>query len=599
MFLNENARSPRRPNPTARTNRWWATWRTVRGLDRRQWLYLPRLFNREERLRIFIAGGIAVVAIAVLTARIFTRITVEGPAVGGTFREGTLTEPRFLNPLYASTDTDRDLVNLVFSKLIRYDHEGKTAMDLAEGVEVSDDGKAYTVRLRSGVRWHNGADVSADDVVFTIKTIQDPEYQSPLRPNWQGVAVEKLNDLTVRFTLRQPYAPFIENLALGIIPEHLWRKIPREAAVLSDLNLKPVGTGPYRFRKLTRQEDGTITAVVLERNRSYHLRTPYIEELRFTFYPDETRLVAAYRRNDIDGFLLFSALELPAVQSLDVEIHELNLPKLFAVFLNPGAQPALGRPAVRRALALAIDRRAIIGDTVAGGGVEVNTPLPPGTFGHDSEIAGIPYDPDAARALLAKDGWDDADGDGVLERSEGSGRKKTTQKLEVRLVTSDAAELARAEERIAEMWRAIGVKVEAQTLAVGDLEATMIRPRAYEALLFGEVLGHDPDPFAFWHTSQLKDPGLNIALYSNATVDRLLEEARRTADPAERAKRYRQFQQLVAEEIGAIFLYSPTHFYVVRRNVRGVVLGSLALPDERFNGVNQWYIDTRRVFRSP
>ncbi len=574
-------------------------WKTIRQLTRHHWLYLPRLFSRPERIRLLVLLTVILALLGFLSNRLLDRITVEKPAVGGMLREGALADPRFINPLYASSDTERDLTNLVFSKLIRYDAGGNPVMDLAEDVAVSPDGKAYTVRLKPDLRWHDGQRLTADDVLFTVKTIQDPEYASPLRFNWTGVTAEKLNEATVRFTLRAPYAPFMENLALGIVPEHLWRRIPREAAILSDLNLKPIGSGPYRFKKFTRREDGTIVSLELARNRTYHGPGPYLEEIRFSFYPDEAQLVAAYRRNDIDAFAFVSTAHVKTLERLDTNIHELALPKLFGVFFNATANPALGRRPVRQALAMAIDRESLITETLAGGGSLVNAAIPPGTFGAADDIPALPHDPDQARKLLERDGWKttDTSSDAALERTEGTGRNRKTLKLVIRLVTSDAPELADAARRIAGMWQTIGVKTEVSILPLKDLEAAMIRPRAYEALLFGEVFGHDPDPFAFWHTSQLKDPGLNIALYSNRAADQLLEEARRTSDPEARRQQYREFQKIVSDDAAAIFLYRPLHYYVIRRDIRGVEIGPLALTEERFNGINQWYTDTRRAIK--
>ena len=572
-------------------------WHQVRQLTRHHWLYLPRLFSRRERVELVLLASVALVAFLVLSSRITTRVTVARPAVGGVLREGALGEPRFVNPLYASDDTDRDITAIVFSGLVRYDGGGKVAMDLAQGVEISQDGKSYTVTLRPGLRWHDGEALNADDVIFTIKTVQDPAYKSPLRANWQGVTIERLDQTTVRFSLRQPYAPFMENLAVGILPAHLWRKIPRETAVLSDLNLKSVGSGPYQFKKFTRREDGTLTSLVLTRNSRYHLEGPYLKEIHFSFYTDEASLIAAYRRNDIDSFSFLSAGRRDELAKLDVSIHELKLPKVFAVFLNPNVQPFLGRRAVRQALAAAIDRSSLIAKTAAGGGAEVHSAIPPGTFGANTDIPAIPFEPDAARRLLAGDGWKDTNGDGLLERTEGSGRNRKTAKLEIRIMTSDAPELQAAAAAIAEMWGAIGARTEVKALPIADLEAAAIRPRAYEVLVFGEVFGHDPDPFAFWHTSQLKDPGLNIALFSNRAVDLLLEEARRTADPDTRERKYREFQRVVASDLGAIFLYQPVNYYAIRQQFSGVNLGALALPEERFGEVNRWYADTRRALK--
>lgn len=592
-----NDKSPGDTTPTAPPEKTRVSWGSMRSMTRHRWLYLPRLFSRSEKIRIVTSGTIATGSFLALAIILIIRFTIPVPDTGGTLREGAIHEPRFINPVYASTDTDRDISNLVFSKLIRYSTSGAPEMDLAERVEVSDDGKEYTVTLREGILWHDGEAFSADDVVFTIHLIQDSAYKSPLRGNWQGVTIEKIDEKTLRFVLRQPYAPFMENLAIGILPEHLWKKIPRESAILSDLNLKPVGTGPYQFEKFSHLDDGTITSVVLTQNEHYHLEGPYLNEIRFSFYPDEEHLEAAYRKNDIDSFVIFSKKTADDISELDVNTYPLKLPKLFAVFLNASTQPALGRIKVRQALGAAIDREALIGKTLASGGTVVNSAIPAGTFGHNEEIPPIEFDPDEARHLLSQDGWKLNESTGSLERSEGSGKKKTVQKLELRLATSDAKDLAQAADLIADMWRAIGAKVEVTKLEVNDLEANVIRPRNYELLLFGEVFGHDPDPFAFWHTSQLKDPGLNIALYANTKVDKLLEDARRTRDPETREAKYREFQDIIANDVATIFLYSPMHYYAVRKSILGIKINSLTLTDERFSDINRWYEETRRALK--
>ncbi len=571
--------------------------RILKELSRRHWLYLPRLFPTRERLIVLGLVLVAFGSLLTLASRLYLRITVPEPDIGGLLREGVLEPPRFVNPLYATSDTDRSLVNIVFSKLITHDAEGNVVMDLAEGIEPSADGKAYTVKLKKGVRWHDGEPVTAGDVAFTIKAIQDPAYQSPLRPNWQGVLVEKLNDETVRFTLRQPYAPFVENLSLGIIPEHRWQNIPREAILLSDLNIKPVGSGPYRFKSLTRQQNGSITAYTLTRNPSFYRTGPYLKSIEFKVFAAGEDLPIAFRKNDISSFIAPPPRSGSKAGELGGTRHPLHPRQIVAVFLNGNTNPALIRRPVREALARAIDRNLLIAESLGGSGRAANSPLPAGSLGFEEGLAGFDGNPGEARRLLDQDGWKDENGDGVLERPEGSGKKRKTTELSIVLSTANVPEFTDAARLIREMWAAIGVRTELRVLPVQDLEASVIRPRAYHALLFGEVFGHDPDPFAFWHTSQLKDPGLNIALYSNRRVDQLLEEARRTIDRSKRADLYREFQKIVHDEIGAIFLYAPTKRYVVRDELRGLALARSALPEERFNQVNEWYVRTRRVLK--
>lgn len=583
------------PDPRPAEEKSRPGWPELRAVSKKRWLYLSRLFTRKERLQLGVAALIAAAALVVLIARTVERVTVIAPAVGGRLREAVIGEPRFINPLYASSDTDRDLASLVFGRLIRYDAAGAPRGDLAESFSVSPDGKTYTVRLRTGIMWHDGEAFGADDVLFTIRTIQNPEYKSVLRQNWQGVSVEKTDDRTVRFQLRQPYAPFLENLSVGIIPRHLWQRIPADAAILSDLNIKPVGTGPYQFVRFTRREDGTVTSVVLARNSNFYLPGPYLSEIQFVVEPTADAAVAAYRKNQVDSFVIPAGSALHELSATDASLYRLELPKVFAVFLNSTSVPALGRKAVRQALAMALDRQNILAQTAGEQGVVANAAIPPGSFGANPDIPPIPYDPAKARELLSRDGWKSSGG--RLERIEGSGRTRKIQRLELAIATSDASELTRAAELVAEMWNAVGVKTSVKILPLADLQANVIRARAYDGLLFGEVFGHDPDPFAFWHTSQIKDPGLNVALYSNRAADKLLEEARRNSDPTVRAAKYRDFQKLVSEDVGAVFLYSPAHFYAVRKTVSGVAIGAVALPEERFTDVARWHERTSRTFR--
>ena len=588
---------PAGPTRTPQTSRLQSAWATLRGIPRRRWLYFPRLFTRRERIVIAALALVALASFLAFSDRIIVRITVERPAAGGTLREGEIGEPRYLNPLFASSNTDRDITSIVFARIIRYSPAGDIVMDLAQSVATSEDGLAYTVVLRDDARWHDGEPVSADDVLFTIRAIQNPEYQSPLRPTWQGVGVEKLNGHTVRFTLRQAYAPFIENLSVGIIPAHLWEHISAASANLSDLNQKPIGAGPYRFQKLTRREDGTITSLVLERNTAFYGGRSYLGEIRFTFYPDEQSRIASYRRNEIDSFFATGDIDLAPLRTDDTVVHETGAPRILGVFMNASREPAFARRAVREALARAIDRDRIIRET-APGSRRAETAIPPGTFGFNGDIKAPAFDPEAAKALLAKDGWKDSNNDGVLDRTEvGGNKKKTTRTLALELFTSDTPELAEQARLIATLWQAIGVKAEVKALAVNELQQAVIRPRAYPVLVFGEVFRHDPDPFAFWHTSQLKDPGLNVALYSNLKVDKILEEARKTSDRALREAMYREFQALVNDDIGAIFLTSPGYAYIVREGTMGISLPALTLPEDRFNSIAQWYQDTRRAFR--
>lgn len=530
-----------------------------------------------------------------LSLHTYFRVTIVKPAFGGTYREGLLKEPRFINPIYASSnDTDRDITELIFSGLIRYTPEGAPEPDLAESFEVSADGKTYTVRLREKLYWHDGKAIDADDVLFTIKTIQNPEFKSPWRQNWQGVSLEKLDERTIQFVLKQPYAPFVENLTIGILPEHLWTHILPQSAALTELNLKPVGSGPYRFKSFTRLADGSITSYSLGAYRNAHHGRPNIKEIIFSFYPTELEMIAAYRKDEIDGASAISAKSVPPLEKTDITLFHIRTPRVIGIFLNGAQQEAFTDKKVRLALTHAIDINSVIAE-VLGGAADISpSPIPPANSSFNSDIKPLDYDPELAKKLLSEAGWKDSNNDGLLDKTERKGGKRIVIPLKIELTTSDFPELSQTAQVIKEMWRKIGVDAEIKILNSSDLETSVIRPRAYQALLFGEIFGHDPDPFAFWHTSQIKDPGLNIALYSNRKADSLLEEARRTSDNKKREELYRQFQKVVVDDAASIFLFSPVSFYGTRKSVQGVNIGRITLPHERFSHIEEWYIKTRR-----
>lgn len=564
-------------------------------LTKRQWLYLPRLLTNREKIIIGTLIILALVSFGALFGQLYIRMTVVKPAFGGTYREGLLKEPRFINPIFASSnDTDRDITEIVFSGLIRYTPTGEVEPDLAESIDIAEDGKSYKAKLRPGLIWHDGFPLTADDVVFTIKTIQNPELKSPWRQNWQGVTVEKLDELTVRFLLRQPYAPFIENLTIGIIPEHLWAKVLPDSAPLSDLNLKPIGSGPYEFKTFTRLPDGSVTSYTLTAFRRYHHGRSNIKEIVFTFYPGEAELLASYRKGEIDGTSLISPKNLAGLQKTAIKIYTLRIPRIVALFFNESRQSMFADKRIRLALNHAIDTAAIIREVLAEAAEIAPSPVPPSARGFNADLTLPEFNMEKAKLLLTEAGWKDTDENGLLYKSERVKGKKVTTPLKVEIATSDFQELVEVANAIKVMWRKVGIEAEVKIFSGANLETLIIRPRAYQVLLFGEIFGHDPDPFAFWHTSQIKDPGLNIALYSNRKADTLLEEARRITDQATREEKYREFQKIVVEDQAAIFLFSPASYYGVRSSVEGVTIERIVLPHERFAHIEKWFMKTRR-----
>lgn len=592
--------------------RYWNNWKL---LTFRKFFYLPHILTSKEKRFFAVLIAVGILSGSLFFSRIFYAITLPAPKAGGTYTEGILKEPRAINPILAVSDADRDLSRLIFSGLLAYDGTGIIKPDLAESYEISRDTKSYTVMLKKNIVWHDGQPLDADDVVFTIQTIQNPAFKSPLRPNWQGVQVEKLDRFTLRFTLHTPYAAFIESLTVGILPKHIWEKVPPEQASLNEFNLKPVGSGPYQYDSLKQQTDGTLAWYQLTRNPHYYKTGPYINTIVFYFFLTEDDMVGAWRRGDIDGFGPVTPSRIPELSRKDSIVLPIQVPRLFGIFFNQSKSKILADRRVRQAIMHALNKKGIAESAVSGGATPLDTVLPWLADESTASTSELAYNPDTARQLLAQAGWTDQNGDGIREKqiaapvknqkTTAAKNKKTapasaspgSDPLRLTLTTSDWPDLLQTAEKIKEMLGAVGIDVHIEKKTFAELESSVIRPRNFEMLLFGQVYGYEPDPFAFWHSSQIKDPGLNVALYANRQADRLLEEARETSDPAERAEKLKKFSDIVLQDTPAVFLFSQLYFYLIPANMQGVHLTKISLPANRFADINEWYLKTKRVLK--
>lgn len=566
-------------------------------LTARKILYFPHIFSPGEKRFLLLFLAVALFSGSVFFLRLYLKNTYVTPQVGKTYVEGMQKEPRNINPIYVTTDGDRDIARLVFSSLFTYSGEGRFEPDAAEGLEISTDGKVYTVELKKNIYWHDGGQLTADDVIFTVKTIQNALYKSPRRANWQGVEVEKVDTYTLRFNLRSPYAPFIENLTLGILPKHLWEGIGPEQALLHELNLKPIGSGPYKFGNLRQAKDGSITSYELRQNPNYYGEGPWLKKIIFVFFKSEEEMLAAWQKERIDGFGPFPASRSKDLARETIKIMPITMPRLFGLFFNEKKDESLADKNVRQAIAHALNKKEIAANVPSSGAIPVDSILPLGSPGYTNEITKYPYDPEKSRALLESAGWKDENGDGVREKVLKKGGKTEIIPLSLSLTTSDWPDLLKTAAAVQAALREIGIEIVIQKYSLSELESAVIRPRNFAILLFGQVYGYEPDPFAFWHSSQIKDPGLNIALYANKKADQILEESRRLSDLGEREAKYMELQRIIASDIPAVFLYSQLYLYALPENISGVEISKISLPADRFNEINKWYIETRRVFK--
>lgn len=549
------------------------------------------MLSRKERLIIYISLFLIIVSCVYLGVSHYLKNTKEIPASEGEYIEGMIGQPRFINPILCQTsDIDSDLSALVYSGLLKLNHRGELVNDLAESYEISEDKLTYTFYLKKDIIWHDWEKLSADDVVFTIKTIQDDNFYSPLRASWKGIRIEKVDDHTVRFILRNAYSPFLNNLTVGILPEHLWKSFGANNFHQAECNLMPKGTGPYKVEQFIKDRDGKISSIELLVNEDYYSKTPFIKKLTFKFFKDENEMISAFNRKELKGMNYISPENKKMIIDPEsVNVYQLNIPRYYAVFFNQTKSKALSDKTVRSALAYAVDKNKLVEDVFYGEGNSIETPIPPNILGHNSGTKIYDYAPEHANNILEEDGWIDSDGDGI--------REKDDIKIEFTLVSTDWPEFSKTSLLLQEMWKEIGADVKIENIQGSKLENNYIKPREYDALLFGEILNYDPDPFAFWHSSQKGEYGLNLALYDNTEVDKLLEEARQETDQSVREEKYRKFQEIITEDVPAIFLYSPNYLYVHNKSVQGVELDNIVIPSNRFNGIEEWYVKTKRVWK--
>jgi peptide/nickel transport system substrate-binding protein len=562
---------------------------------------LPKVLSHKERYLIIVFLLVFVGSLISLPFTVFYHYTKAMPDYGGSFSEGIVGEPHYINPLLSqNNDVDRDLVSLVYSSLMKYNGEGKLIPDLAKSYEISSDGLNYTLYLKENAEWQDGIPVTADDVVFTIQTAQNPDYGSLQRINWQGVDVEAADKYTVILKLKNKYAQFLNNLTLNIIPQHIWQNIKPVDFALSGFNLKPIGSGPYKFTKLKKDNTGKITSYELDSNDSFYDGQPYIDHIELKFYGSEDQMIDEYNRNSIENMAFVSANNLKKVKfKKRLNVEELKLPRYFGVFFNQNEAPILSDKNIRLALNYGTDKKDLISKTLDGKGLETNSPLVGEVLSLTDDAKKYDFNPEQAKKLLTNSGWGNPDAKGVLSKTikaKSNKDKPTTERLTLRLTTSTWSELTNVANLLKEQWAKIGVELIIEVLPTQNLQQ-IIKERGYQMLLFGEILNIDPDPFSLWHSSQKRDPGLNLALYDNKSVDGLLEKARQTLNPLERMEQYQDFQNLVIEDVPAIFLYNPLYIYAQTNNIKGFDSKIISMPSDRFSNIEKWYINAKRSFK--
>src|SRR2546425_4113300 len=507
------------------------------------------------------------------------------PAYGGTYVEGVAGVPQYLNPVIAATDVDQDVSRLVFSGLTRYDQAGAIVPDLASAFHTESDGRIWTFNIREDATWHDGQPVTADDVVFTVKLLQDRGYVGPYSDAFRGVTVDRIAPRTVRFTLPDVYGPFADSPTVPLLPSHLLGNVPYAELSRQPFNASPIGTGPFRVTEVDGRQ------VVLLRNDDFY-RTrpvrgrPYLDKVILRFYPDQSDALLALSRGEADGVGGLSSQDGERARSLkSAVLYSLPTDNFRSLFLNVRPEKAVFRDrAVRQAIATAIDRGRVLQLAADGRGTVADEFVPSSSWAYVKDVMRYTYSTQDAAALLDDAGWKDHDGDGV--------RDKGGQKLAFTITTSDEPARTTAAASIQRDLNAVGMKGYVRTMPFGELVDSAARQRSFDALLVEIAVSGDPDPYSFFHSTEVSDPGHNFSGYSTLPIDRNLEAARRTFDESARRELYAPVFQAISKEVPVVFLYFSDYLYAQSQLVQGQRIAPLTDPRERFWNVEDWYVRT-------
>jgi peptide/nickel transport system substrate-binding protein len=557
---------------------------------------------RNLRWQILIAlGGLLLVVGLLLNQSPNAENQGPQPVSGGVHTEALIGSPVRLNPVLDTyNQVDRDVDRLIYSSLIKFDSRGDPKPDLAKEWAVSADGKTYTVALREDASWHDGQPVTTADVIYTYSKFQDDSYPGPsdLHDFWTQIKIVKLDDHTLQFQLPEAFAPFLDYLSVGLLPDHLLRGVTVTDLVDHPFNLHPIGTGPFVFDRFL-VDNGKITGVTLNANADYYGKVPYLSRVEFRYFSNDADAYAAMQAGDVEAISEVSPTTLPQVLAQPaLNVHTARLPQTQLIYLNlKDDQHAFFQDKnVRQALMLAINRQSIVDRVLKGEAVVATGPILPGSWAFATELTPIPFDPAKAASLLDDAGWQLPAG--ATPGTEGYVRSKDDVQLSFTMLHDDSPEGTQIAEAVQAYWSDIGVKVNLEADSA-DSVLKALTDRKYQAALAEINLSRypDPDPYPFWHDSQAES-GQNYSGFVDRNIGIWLEQARTTTDRARRAQLYQSFEHRFQDQVPALLLFHPVYTYAINAEVKGVTMGPILDPSDRFANIVDWYLLARRSLNS-
>jgi peptide/nickel transport system substrate-binding protein len=549
---------------------------------------------RRIRWQIVIAVTSTLLILVLLTTLALSNTTVARPLTGGSYIEAVVKKPQQLLPLInnpLADPTGRDIGTLVFDGLTSIGVDGFPKEGLAARWEIGEDGLIYTFHLRRNVSWHDGTPFTADDVLFTLQSIQHNNFTGDpsLAVVWRNVLVERMDDYTIRCTLNAPYAPFLSAARVPILPAHLLADTDITKWADSAFAQNPVGTGPYTLAELNAEH------AVLEANRGYFAGSPFIEQIELKFIESRETALALLMRQEAHAMGMIATQETNQV-AFPYTYRRVQVPMdEYTILTFNMRESPLDNTDVRRALAHGFDKDALITDVLDSTGIRLDTPILPGWWAYAPTIQWYAYNKGLASQMLEDRGY---------TLTSAGVREQDGEPLEMTLITdSDPSRLLAAQE-IARQWGEIGIRIEIEQVESADLRLRL-RSHDFTLAIHGWArLGPDPDVFELWHSSQATD-GNNYAGLRDDTIDEALIQGRLERDFVIRSKHYADFQQRWVEQVPGITLYQPLYTFVVSEETGGMgfdtsgTARSLLLigREDRYRNISRWFVQSSREIR--
>jgi len=498
-------------------------------------------------------------------------IPVHAADVGDTYVDASIGDANVLNPVLSSDSASNDLIGLIYNGLVKYDKNIQLVGDLAESWTVGRGGLLLTFKLRKNVRWHDGKPFTADDVLFTYEKYRDPKVQTPFASSFEDVkSVTVLDPYTVRVEYSRPFSPGLASWGMGVVARHVYQDGDFNT---HPANRQPIGTGPFVFKEWKADQ-----YVRLEANLDYFEGRPPIDRYVYRIIPDQSVQFLELRNQSLDTMTL-TPDQFKAYDTIFENHNRYRFPAFQYVYLGFNLRnPLFQDQRVRQALAYAIDRKTLVNGLLLGLGQPITGPFPITAWAYNKDVPVLPYDTAKARALLAEAGWTPGSG-GILQ--------KNGKPFAFTLMTNQGNKLrALAAEVIQRQLQAIGIDVKIRIVEWSTFIRENLDKKNFEAVVMGWQLGRDPDAYAIWHSSQQKEGQYNFCSYSNAAVDRLLEEGRRTFDLDKRKKIYHAMHAQVAADLPYIFLYCPDSLLTIHKRFRGPQVAPIGMG---WN-FDRWYV---------